>query len=101
MKLRPFHAALAPACCFAFACCFALTLHSQTPTPAPTHVPPAPLKEQAPGAAPDKVWYNAASKVYHCLNDRYYGRTREGKYMSEAEAKATGAHGPRGKNCFK
>jgi hypothetical protein len=99
MKLRPLHAALAPACTFAFACCFALTLHSQTPTPA--HVAPQPQKDQAPGAAPDKVWYNAASKVYHCPNDRYYGRTKEGKYMSEAEAKAAGAHGPRGQNCFK
>jgi hypothetical protein len=56
---------------------------------------------QAPGAAPDKVWYNATSKVYHCPDDRYYGRTKEGKYLTEAEAKAAGAHGPRGKTCFK
>jgi hypothetical protein len=87
--------------------CFALTLTAQTtaptatPAPAPApHKPPQPLAIQAPGAAPDKVWYNATSKVYHCPDDRYYGRTKDGKYMSEAEARAAGAHGPRGKTCF-
>jgi len=98
MKLRPLYAALA------LACCFATTLHSQeaTPTPAPAvRKAPQPAAIQAPGAAPDKVWYNATSKVYHCPNDRYYGRTKDGKYMTEAEAKAAGAHGPRGATCFK
>jgi hypothetical protein len=83
---------------------FALTLTAQTTTPSPAPAPrkpPQPLAIQAPGAAPDKVWYNATSKVYHCPEDRYYGRTKDGKYMSEAEAKAAGAHGPRGKTCFK
>jgi hypothetical protein len=100
MKLRPLYAVLA------LACGLAATLHSQdaSPAPAPTTAPrkpPQPLAVQAPGAAPDKVWYNAASKVYHCPGDRYYGRTKDGKYMSEAEAKAAGAHGPRGTTCFK
>lgn len=96
MKLRPLYPALA------LAFCSALTLHSQDATPTPTkRKPPQPLAVQAPGAAPDKVWYNAASKVYHCPTDRYYGRTKDGKYMTEAEAKSAGAHGPRGKDCFK
>jgi hypothetical protein len=86
----------------AFAACFALTLRAQIPAPPHAqHKPPQPVAIQAPGATPDKVWYNATSKVYHCPNDRYYGRTKEGKYMPEAEARAAGAHGPRGKACFK
>jgi len=86
----------------AFAASIALTLSAQTTVQShPPRKQPQPLAVQAPGAAPDKVWYNATSKVYHCPNDRYYGRTKEGKYMSEAEARAAGAHGPRGKACFK
>ena len=31
--------------------------------------------------------------------DRWYGRTKSGGYMTEAEAKAKGLHGPHGKAC--
>jgi hypothetical protein len=76
------------------------TLASQnsTPTPRPT---PKPAAQQATGAAPNKVWINTASNVYHCPGDRYYGKTKAGKYMTEPEAKAAGAHGVRNTKCFK
>lgn len=53
----------------------------------------------APGGGPGKVWVNETSKVYHCQGDRYYGTTKNGKYMTEAEAKAAGMHGAKNKTC--
>jgi hypothetical protein len=79
---------------------FTPALSSQNPTPAPKPMP-KPATQQAPGAASNKVWVNTASNVYHCPGDRYYGKTKAGKYMTEPEAKAAGAHGERNTTCFK
>jgi len=53
----------------------------------------------APGRGADKVWLNTASNVYHCPGTRYYGTTKAGAYMTEAEAKAKGARPDHGKPC--
>jgi hypothetical protein len=37
-----------------------------------------------------KVWVNTRSGVYHCPGTRWYGRTQQGKYMGECEAKNAG-----------
>ncbi len=76
------------------------TFFAQAPTPAPKPMP-KPAATQAAGAGPDKVWVNTTSNVYHCPGDRYYGKTKAGKYMTEPEAKAAGAHGEKGQVCFK
>ncbi len=59
-------------------------------------IPPATIEKirpmvivgEASAAAPEKgmVWINLESKVYHKEGSRWYGKTKQGKYMTEEEA---------------
>ena len=64
---------------------------------------PAPTTSQRSTPSPDggagQVWVNTVSKVYHCLGDRWYGKTKHGSYMTEAEARAQGVRPDHGKAC--
>ncbi len=76
------------------------------PTPAATMAKPVaaaapPAARPAPAAAPDAgdiasakargmVWANLNTKVYHSSADKEYGTTKNGKFMTEADAKAAG-----------
>lgn len=55
----------------------------------------------AAGGGDGKVWVNTKSKTYHCEGTKYYGKTKVGEYMTEAEAKAKGNHPDHGKVCTK
>jgi len=66
---------------------------AQLATPAPATSPratPAPVGN-------GQVWVNTDSHVYHCAGTRWYGKTKQGTYMSEAQAQ--GAKPDHGKAC--
>jgi DNA uptake protein ComE-like DNA-binding protein len=54
---------------------------------------PAPASSASQGSpGPGMVWVNLDSGIYHYPGTRYYGKTKTGKYLSEADAIKAGYH---------
>jgi len=83
-----------------------------TPAAGPAVIPPPPQPKPsaqpasvpaqtapAPAAGSGKVWVNTKSKIYHCEGTKFYGHTKAGEYMSEADAIAKGNKANRNKAC--
>jgi hypothetical protein len=47
-------------------------------------------KAPAPGGGHGLVWVNTETHVYHKEGSHFYGTTKKGKYMTEAEAVKAG-----------
>ena len=65
---------------------------SPAPSTAPTGAGQFSSDQQAHARCPSDtvVWVNNNSRVYHFPRTRYYGHTKQGAYMCEADAKAAG-----------
>lgn len=55
-------------------------------------IPPQPRGDPAPGGGKGLVWVNLRTGVFHDETSRWYGRTKEGQYMTEAAARKAGHH---------
>jgi hypothetical protein len=72
---------------------------TEKPATAPAKPTTTASTKAAPGGGPGQVWVNTESKVYHCAGTKWYGKTKQGEYMTEAAAKAAGNHADHGKAC--
>ncbi|MFC3651255.1 hypothetical protein ACFONN_06855 [Dyella humi] len=61
----------------------------------------APAATPAAGGGAGQVWVNTGSKTktYHCEGSKWYGKTKEGKYMSASDAQAAGYHAAKNEKC--
>ena len=71
-------------------------------SPTPTSTTSKPAAAGTPQVPPVKgmVWVNLSTKVYHKEGDPYYGNTKNGKFMNEADAIKAGYHLAKGSGPF-
>jgi len=64
---------------------------AKTPAAKTPAAPPPNAGDIAAAKSSGKVWLNMNTKVYHKSSDKEYGTTKNGKFVTEAEAQAAGA----------
>lgn len=69
-----------------------------TPRPATTITIASPTQAQSVKTE-IKVWVNTRSHVYHCPGTQWYGKTKQGRYLSESEAQKEGDRPAYGHSC--
>ena len=57
------------------------------------------LAHQRTGNPNVTVWVNTNSGVYHCPGTRWYGKTKEGRYMAQRAAQRAGYRPAYGSVC--
>jgi protein kinase-like protein len=60
---------------------------------------PYTLEQKQPARPDAMVWVNTRSKVYHCANSPWYGKTTSGEYTTQEKAQAAGARPAGGEFC--
>ena len=75
----------------------ALAVLSCTPAAPPIHTTTVIAQRQ--GDPQVTVWVNTNSGVYHCPGTRWYGATKEGKYMRQKTAQDAGYRPAYGSVC--
>ena len=70
------------------------------PTRADTRPPAVQSSDTGQGSPEARVWVNTKSGVYHCPGTRWYGRTKEGEYRTQARAAAEGNRPAYGRKCY-
>src|SRR3954468_12453997 len=59
-------------------------------TASASNLPQSDTTTAGPGGGNGQVWVNTDTKIYHYEGEHWYGKTKHGKYMSEADAKSAG-----------
>ena len=77
---------------------------SRPPAARPSAPPPTPVPRDGAAASEEgdpqaRVWVNTNSGVYHCPGTRWYGRTKEGAFMTQREARQKGYRPAYGSVC--
>lgn len=67
--------------------------------PAITPLKPVATVTQRRGDPDVMVWVNTDSGVYHCPGTRWYGKTKEGRYMKQKDAQNAGHRPAYGSVC--
>jgi hypothetical protein len=80
----------------AIAIAFALLFSYSHALPPPSSLS---VPQHSQGNPNVQVWVNTDSGVYHCPGTRWYGKTKQGVYMTQRQAQGKGHRPAYGRTC--